>query len=291
MSLLKDKVELDIQEAELFARQSLGGLPRAFVWLMAVAVLSIIPGYYVAKSLSRKIWTARYRQGAILAKPSFTNPKEPKISEVTITTSGPGSYSAIAQISNQNLDLSVDKVPYSFVFYNAQKQEIQRYSDTLFLLPNQTKYITAPAFSPLEKIAYANFELPKDLPWQKRLTIPAVNLAASQPQTFQQSSPQAFVVQGDFLNNSPYTLTKVRLTFVLFDTSGRIIGVSQRDEFTVTPFERRAYKQLWPNMAADNLGNALVTADSDSLDPGNISAPEVNSNSSSDLSRPSGGRQ
>lgn len=290
MSLLTDKIEIDVQEAELYTKQALGQFPKLVVWLLAIGIIAIIPAYFTAKNISLKIWTTRYGQGAILAKPSFTNPKAPKISAVTVTIMGGGSFSAIAQISNQNLDLSADNVPYSFVFLDDKKREIYRYSDTLFLLPNQTKYITAPKFTLNGKITYANFELPEALPWQKRLAIPAVTFSTSLPQTFDQSSPPAFVVQGDFVNHSPYILKKVRLTFVLFDGSGNIIGTSQRDESTVTPFERRAYKQLWPNMAAGNLSRVDVTPDTDTLDPQNLSAPAVNSNSSSDLSHPALGR-
>jgi len=100
------------------------------------------------------------------------------------------------------------------------------------------------------------------------------------------------VAQGDFVNNSPYTLSKVRLTFVLFDQNQKIIGVSQRDESTVAPFERRAYKQLWPNMTAGNLSRVDVTADTNTLDPSNLSAPTINSgSSSSDLNRPTVNQQ
>jgi hypothetical protein len=286
MSLLKEKIELNVQEAELFAQKNLGSFPPVLRWLLVFMVLAIIPAYYISRSVSQKIWLARYEQGAIAGKPSFTNPQAPKISNVTLTVSGSNSLAAVVQISNQNLDLSIDNVPYTFTFYNSQKQQIYQYQNTLFLLPNQTKYVTAPTFTPTETIAYANFQLPQTLPWQKRLAIPTVNLSTSLPQTFEQTSPLAFVAQGDFVNNSPYTLSKVHLTFVLFDQSGNIIGASQRDEFTVAPFERRAYKQLWPNMIAPNLSRIDLTADTDTLDPDNLSAPAINSNSSSNLSRP-----
>ncbi len=286
MSLLKDKIELDVQEAELYTQKKLSQFPPVLIWLIVLALLAVIPAYYISRSLSQKIWLARYEQGAIVAKPSFTNPQAPQISPVTLTNSGSGGIAAVVQISNQNLDLSIDNVPYSFTFYNAQKQQIYQYQNTLFLLPNQAKYVTAPKFTPSQPIAYSNFGLPQTLPWQKRLAIPTVNFSTSQPQTFEQTSPIAFVAQGDFVNNSPYTLGTVHLTFVLFDQSNNIIGISQRDEFTVAPFERRAYKQLWPNMVAPNLNRIDVTADTNTLDPNNLSAPGINSNSSSDLSRP-----
>jgi hypothetical protein len=182
----------------------------------------------------------------------------------------------------------LENVPYNFTFYNAQKQQIYQYQGNLFLLPNQTKYVTAPTFTPTEQITYSDFQIPaeKDLPWQKRLNTPIVNLETSIPQNFEQISPLAFVAQGDFVNNSPYTLAKVRLTFVLYDQNQKIIGISQRDEQTVAPFERRAYKQLWPNMTAPNLNHITVTADTDTLNSNNLSVPSIGSGSSSDLSHP-----
>jgi hypothetical protein len=290
MSLFKEKLELDIQEAEAYAEKNLNQFPRPLVWLIILVLLAVIPAYYISRSVSQKIWLARYEQGAVVAKPSFTNPKAPKVSDVTLATSGPGNFAAVVQVSNQNLDLSVNNVPYVFTFYNAQKQQIYQYQATLFLLPNQTKYVTAPTFTPSGQIAFADFELPQTIAWQKRLNIPAVNFSTSLPQTFEQYSPLAFVAQGDFVNSSPYTLSKVRLTFVLFDQNQNIIGVSQRDESTVAPFERRAYKQLWPNMTAGNLSRVDVTADTNTLDPNNLSAPAVNSDTSSDLSRPDGNK-
>ncbi len=290
MSLLKEKIEIDIQEAELYTQQAFRQFPSIVVWLLALIVVSLIPAHYIAKSTSHKIWAARYKQGEVLPKPSFTNPQPPQISSVTVTTLGPGNYSAIVELSNKNLDLSMDRVPFSFVFLNDKKQEIYRYSDSLYLKANQTKYITAPKFSLTENISYANFILPETLPWQKRINIPTIDFTTSIPQTFQQTSPPAFVVQGDFVNKSPYILNKARLTFVLFDENNKIIGISQRDESTVMPFERRAYKQLWPNVNADTLARVEVSADTDSLDPGNLSAPNININSSSDLSHPAQGR-
>jgi hypothetical protein len=289
MSLFKEKLELDIQEAELLVDQGLSGFPPLLRWMFVLMIIAIIPAYYISKSVSQKIWLSRYEQGAITGKASFANPQTPKISTVTITTAGAG-VAAVVQIQNMNLDLSMDNVPYIFTFYNAQKQQIYQYQNTLFLLPNQTKYITVPTFTPTEQIAYANFSLPQTLPWQKRLSIPTVNLETSVPQTFEQTSPVAFVVQGDFVNNSPYTLGKVRLTFILFDQSKNIIGVTQSDVSTIAPFERRAYRQPWPNMAAPNLANVDVTADTDTLDPNNLTIQSVPSGTSSDLSHPSNNR-
>lgn len=286
MSLFKDRVELEIQEAELATQKALAGFPPVIKWLLIFCVLAIIPAYLISKTVAQKVWLGRYQQNALAAKPSFTNPKTPTVSPVSVTSLGSGVYAAVVQVSNQNLDLSADNVPYQFSFYNSQKQQIYSESGQLFLLPNQTKYVVLPRFTAPEPVAYSDFQFSGNIPWQKRLSIPTVNLTTSLPSSSQQASPPAFVVQGSFTNQSPYTLAQVELTFVLFDNNNNIIGTSERDEFTVAPFELRSYKQLWPNIFATNLGSIEVFADTDSLDPNNVSYQPPPASSASDLSRP-----
>ncbi|MDR3642895.1 MAG: hypothetical protein P4L74_04690 [Candidatus Doudnabacteria bacterium] len=290
MSLFTDKVEIGIQEAELDTQKIVSGIPPIFIWIGALIILTYIPGYFIAKSSSYKIWLARYEQGAVAAKQSFLTPQNITISPASIDTLGAGQFSAVVKIANPNLDLSLDNIAYTLDFFNAAGQQVYSYPGTFFLLPNQTKYLTIPTFSSNEQISSARLTLPPNLPWQKRLQIPAVDLEPSLPSHFNQQSPPAFVVQGDFLNNSPYTLNKVRLTFILYNSSGQIIGSSLRVESTVAPFERRAYKQLWPNATVPNLSRVEVTADTDVLDPTNLSAPAIGSSSAADLSRPKTGQ-
>ena len=287
MSLLTDKIELSIQEAELGTQQALSQFPPFLKWLLILGILAIIPSYLIAKNISYKIWVARYAQGQLTAKKSFTDAKDPKWADVSVTTLGDGVYSAVIQINNPNLDLSANNIPYQFSFLNSKKEVLYTETGKLFLLPNQTKYVIVPRFNTTEQIVYANFQLQGKVNWQKKLKLPEVKFNLSQPNTYQQALPPAFVAEGDFTNQSPYTLKQVRLTFVLFDSSQKIIGTSQRDEFTVTPFERRTFKQLWPNLYAPNFSSVKVMADTNTLDPSNLSVDSIPTNSSSsDLSRP-----
>ena len=154
------------------------------------------------------------------------------------------------------------------------------------LLPNQTKYLAVPTFNIKDEIAYSELQLPDPLPWQRRLSIPTVNITQSSPTYTQQALPPAFVISGDFSNQTPYQLKKVRLVFVLYDGNGKIIDSSQRDEFSVNPFERRSYTQLWPNINGSNVAKADIKIYTDNLDPQNLVAPQIPSGSSSDLGRP-----
>ena len=163
MSLLKDKIELEIEEAELNTQKAVMGFPRAFRWFLAAFIIAVIPVYFVSKSISQTIWLKRYQQGALTAKPSFTNPKAPVVGNITVTTFKQGSYAAVLQITNPNFNLSLDKVPYRVNFFNSQKQQIYSYPDTLYLLPDQTKYLTVPTFPLSDAIAFSSLALPDNI--------------------------------------------------------------------------------------------------------------------------------
>ena len=279
MAFLKQKIEIGVEEAELKAAKTFSSFPAVVKWAIVLLSIACIPAYFIAKTASEKIWLARYQAGSVKAKPSFSNPLAPQISGLQLGRPSAGTYSAWAKISNPNLDLSLDNAGFKFNFYNSQKQLIFSYPDDkspekFFLLPNQSKYLTVPRFSTAEPIAYPNLTFDQNLPWQKRLAIPKVDLIAPKPQIRRQDSPKALIVEGYFVNNSPYGLKRVTLTFKLLDAQNKIIDVTRGAAFTVAPFERRAYNQPWPELSAAGADHAEVTADTDTLDPGNLSAGE-----------------
>jgi hypothetical protein len=286
MSLFTDKIEIEVQEAELVTQKALADFPPLLRWMTILVAIAIIPAYFIAKNVSHGIWQNRYGQGALMAKPSFTNPLPPKASNVFLTTLGQNNYAAAVLLTNQNLDLSVNNAAFEFDFLNAQKQQVYSYTGNLFLLPNESKYIVVPTFTAQDKIAYASFQIPGSLNWQKRINIPKIDISTSLPTDYSQTNPPAFVVEGSYTNNSPYQFEKVQLTFVLTDPSGTIVGLSTRDESTVAPFELRSYKQLWPNMSSSNIASVKIFAETNVLDPSNITLPDYNSGGASDLSRP-----
>ncbi|HVY68033.1 MAG TPA: hypothetical protein VHA30_04035 [Patescibacteria group bacterium] len=288
MSLLTDKIELEVQQAELGAQKALSGFPPAARWFLIIGLLAAVPVYFISRLAADSWWQKSLQSEIISAKPSFTNPQALKISDVSVVAQGNNSYAAAVQISNPNLDLSLDRVSYEFDFYNSQKQQVYSAPGQLYLPPDQSKYIIAPSFTSTDAVAYASFKLPDQLPWQKRLGIPQITLTAAAPSYYNQASPPAFVVAGSYYNNSPYILATVHLTFVLFDQNGKIVGVSQRSDSTVQPFERRAYQQLWPNLLAPaaGLGRVEVAAETDALDAANLSVPAAGTSSASDLGRP-----
>ncbi len=284
MSLLQEKLEIKAAETQWFLSGLVSGLPPALKWLLAVMIVAIIPAYYLTKAVSHGYYGSRYKDSLVAAQAAFSNPLPPVVGTSTLTTIGNGMYAAAAPIANPNLELSAKQVSYEFKFYNEQGQQVASVKDSTFLLPNQNKFLAVPRLQSAQDIQSADVAVSPDIAWQKRLNVPAVQLVAPQPSVYNQPEPLALVAEGYFQNNSPYQLGRVRLTFILYNAQNRIVAVSQRDEFAVAPFERRAYKQLWPGVYNGSVSRSAVLAETNTLDASNITLPSQNS-PASDLGR------
>jgi hypothetical protein len=285
MAFLKEKLEIEVAEAELEAKKMLSGFGPKQKGLFIFCLVMIIPAYITVKETVLHVDLGKYRRNELAATAAFQNPQAPQISAMTITQSGAGIYSVAAQITNPNLTLSLDNVSYNFLLFNAQSQQVGSSQAILYLLPGETKYLILPKFQTAETIAGAQIQFPQNLPWQKRLDIPSITLSASTPTTQNQQSPSAFVVQGTVYNNSPYQLNEVDIAFILKDATGKIVAASSRAEFTFGPFERRAYVQLWPNVYSTNIATVDVYPETDVLNSSNITLPATPVTPASDLSR------
>ncbi len=251
--------------------------------LIIVFVVGIIPGYFLSRTISHSVWANNFEQYYINARPSFTNPQAISATTVSVLSTGGGTYSAYAQIENQNLELVARAVPYKFSFYNKAGQQVHAVSGSTFLTTNQKKYLVVSKFTSAESVTSGKLEF-GEVVWQKRFSVPEISLVANTPVTENELGPLSFVVSGQIHNNGPYTLAAVRLTVLLENSSGQIIAVSQRDEFSLKPNERRAYKVLWPGIYSTAVARVRVFPETNVLDNNNINFDEIGEGGS--LQRP-----
>ncbi len=285
MSLLTDKIELEVEEAELSVQKKFSGYPSAFKIILICCLIALIPGYFIAKGLAHGYWRKYYQTYAVVAQPSFTNPLPPKVAQVVVTSTGNNNFSVIAEITNPNLTLSAENLPAIFTLYNAEKQAVYSQTDPIELLPNSDKFVVVPKINLGTPIASATLTFPTAIQWENRLNIPTVTLTTSLPTGANQINPTEYVVSGDVTNQSSYTLSALELTFVLYNSSGQIIGGSSREEDTVAPNERRAYVQIWPGIYSTDVAKIFVQADTDVLNPSNLTVSPIQ-NPAAELSRP-----
>lgn len=284
MAGIKDTIEVNVQGALLGAQE--GGfsfvsqfkaLPRWKRNLILTIAIAIIPVYLIARFGTEQFLAQRYGREALSAQAAFKTAQAPAVGSMTIIRNPNNTYSGVVLVTNSNLDLAATGITYSASFQNGEKKTVSTASGTLYLLPNEKKYVVfAKIDSGTEAISSGTLKL-DNINWQKKLNIPEVKLRASEPLLYDEANPLTFIAEGSIINDSPYQIANARIVFLLFGENNQIIGVSQRDESRLVPFGRRAYKQLWPGLYRTQVKKIQVIPVTNTLDPQNVTV-ETNTN-------------
>lgn len=268
--LLKEEaLKVSLAETQFSFFRFLSGFPRGKKILLIVLAIGLIPAVALSWLGTKLITQKRLEAYLIAAHPAYVSPKGPSVGAVKVFNSNHGYYSAYAQVANDNLDLAASSIPYHFDFMNGRGELVTTITGTLYLLPNQKKYVVAPRVDSKDSIVSAQLVL-GEVQWQKRLSIPEVSLRAAAPFISNETDPLTLIAEGAVVNDSPYELSAIRLVFLLYNNSNEIVGVSQRDEFSVPAFGRRAYKQTWPDFYANDISRVQVLPDTNTLDNNNL---------------------
>ncbi len=281
MAGIKESVQVNVQGALLGVQE--GGfsfvtqfknMPRWKQWVILIVAISIVPAYLIARIGTEQYLAQKYGRQSLVAHPAKKNTQQPVVGPMTILQNPNGTYSAVVMITNPNIELSAANISYTASFFNSNKQTVYNPSGTFFLVPNDKKYIVFPKIDSSTAITSGTIKL-SEVKWQKKLNVPEVKLRASEPILTDEANPLTFIVEGSIINDSPYQISTARIVFLLYDESGKIIGVSQRDENQLKPNGRRAYKQLWPGLYKSQVKKVQVIPFTNPLDPQNITTDKV----------------
>ncbi|MCC7356532.1 MAG: hypothetical protein IT410_02880 [Candidatus Doudnabacteria bacterium] len=276
---------LKIQEIILVVLRSFQELPRGKRLVLIVCLVAMIPAFFIAKYGSFAFWNWQYKDLRVVAAPAFQSSQDVEVGTAKVIRSGDNLYSVYTKIKNRNLDLALQDARYEFTFFNNSGDVVKTQQGGLFLLPDQEKYIVVSNVVSTEVITSAKVVL-SQVNWQKKAAIPKIVIRTPAPTTYEEVNPLQFVAEGVIVNESPYRLGTVRITFVLYDASGEIIGISERSEFSVRSSERRAYVQRWPGLYESEVARVEVFAETNSLNGNNLILEDLPSVGGSSLDRP-----
>lgn len=291
MVSIKEKIQVNIEGAILGAQEESFSFLREFdqlpSWkrgLVILILIALVPMYVLLRFGTEQYLNVRYAREALSAHAAINVVQNPVVGNMTILRNPNGTYSGVALVSNPNLDLAANNISYTASFSDSKSSNADSFSGTIYLLPNEKKYVVFPKVGNSSSVITGGSIKLSEVQWQKKINIPEVKLRASEPLLYDEANPLMFIAEGSIINDSPYEIGSARIVFLLFDQNDKIIGVSQRDEFKLVPFGRRAYKQLWPGLYSDQVAKVQVLPVTNTLDSKNIttnatSAPVNNSNS------------
>ncbi len=273
---LKENLQIQTSGAALGAQESIFKFKTWFLglylWQRALLVMLLIllaPGSILIRYGLELVLVRQYAQQAIVAQPAFSNPDPISQSKVNLVQNAIGTTSAYAIIKNPNLDLAVEQLRYTITFMNSKNQPVQTASGTTFLLPDQQRWLVVPRVESIDPITSAELKFSEPV-WQKRLSLPEVELRMTEPYTYQQDSPAATVTEGAVINSSPFDLRQVTLVLVLYGANNEVLAITSREEFTLKPYERRAYVIQWPGVDRAMVQRIGLEAYTNTLDPANL---------------------
>jgi hypothetical protein len=283
MAGIKESVKVNVDSALLGVQEGGFSFVNQFKqlppWkhnLILGLAIAIIPLYLISRFGTEQFLAQRYGREALSAQAAFKTAQTPVVGSMTIIRNPNNTTSGVVLVTNPNLDLSATGITYTATFLGSDKKAVATSTGTLYLLPNEKKYVVIPRIeSGSNSVSSGSLKL-DNVNWQKRLNIPEVKLRASEPLLYDEANPLTFIAEGSIINDSPYQVATARIVFLLYGENNQIIGVSQRDENRLVPFGRRAYKQLWPGIYRSQVKKVQVIPVTNTLDSQNITV-ETNS--------------
>jgi len=238
--------------------------------LLVGGIIMIIPAYWIFRAGAQSYYSYSYKASIPEAHPSFTNPGAAQVGSVAILPVAGGGYVAYAKVSNPNLTLSGNGARYEAVFTGASGRQVYQTSGQFYLRPGKETYIVIPRFQSTEAPVSGKIEV-ADIHWQQKFTVPEVKLGTPAPIGFAEKEGTRF--EGIVVNNSAYKLGAVHIVVFVYDASNKVIGVSDRSEFSVLPQERRAYVLHFPGVQPEAVAKIVPIAETNVSDPSNIQTP------------------
>lgn len=277
MASLKENIEIQTGGAVLAAqeglyksKQTFFGLPLWERVLLIIVVVSLVPGYTIVRYGTELVLTKLNARESLVAQPSFSIPEPLEVGKVSVIKNSNDTYSAYATVTNPNLDLALPNLKYTFKFNTSSAEQVATQGGQNYLLPDQQKLIVAPRVVSSQAITSATLEI-EEPEWQKRLTVPEVELRMAEPYVYEEVNPLATIVEGSVVNNSEFALNQASLVIVLYGENNKVLAVSQREEYTIKPYERRAYRLSWPGISRASVKKVDLKAYTNLLDETNLS--------------------
>ncbi|GAC1413329.1 MAG: hypothetical protein NVSMB66_4980 [Candidatus Doudnabacteria bacterium] len=244
-SIEKQRLEIAVAEKELQTKEFFQGFSGLKRGLFFALVILIIPAYFLAKFTVAYFYLQNVSKNQVTAHAAVLQPLNVNVIDTHALSIINDSYSAYALIKNPNKDLSAKDLNYTFKFYDAANNQIGASKDRTYLLGGEQKYLVLANIKLKSVPQKVTVEIENPV-WKRKLLVPNVLISKGIPQYADSVDPMGFAVQSTISNQSTYTIGSVKISGVLFNRDGKVIGVNQTVQNSLLPKEIRGYKLFWP---------------------------------------------
>jgi len=241
MSLFPEQQNQQTEEILLVVGDSLRQINRRWWIALAAVVVLALPVFYLLKFSLASIFIAAQPVIQVEEVPATRAPLE--IVETKIFDLGGGNYSGYARVKNINLEWGVPALNYAAEFSDGAGASLLRVPGTTYVLPASEKLIVLPRFTSASRPSRLTLAL--DEP-RFRLK-PAENAIPLEVQRRSTDTANGTtILYAVLVNKSPFTISKIDLPVVAYDSAGQVAAVNYTNIDDVLPQETRSFQYVWP---------------------------------------------
>jgi len=186
-------------------------------------------------------------------------------------------YDLVAQVRNPNQNYGGDKVSYQFKAYDSDNNLVASRSGSTYILPNQTKYIVQTKVEINRLFNRIEFSL-SGVEWEKMANYQSPQLVVQQKEyrLLESQEPGFSQARGILVNKSNFDFDRVDTDILLFNSSGRIVGLSATELRTLLSGQERDIFTTWFSQIDGQVVSIEMEPETNIFDPDNYLATGEN---------------
>ena len=192
----------------------------------------------------------------------LVNTKKIEVLSLKVIPAQGNFYDLAAEVKNPNQNYGSGQVPYRFELYDAQDNLIIEYSDSTYILPNQTKYILkikAESNKPVKqvKLFFGQIKWEK----QKDYQPPQLGLQQKEYRLLGDEEPGFAQVRAILINKTNFDFDKIDIDILLFDSYNRLLAINTNEIRTLLAGQERDFFATWFNQINGQVTSVEIEAE------------------------------
>ncbi len=229
-----------IQEIFLVVGDKLAQVSRRWWYALAIAIIAVIPAFYLFKLGFTSLLMEDYRQPQIVYSAAVKEPLQ--LIDRKILQLPNNTYAGYFKLKNINLEWGAANQQYSVEFRTLGGTSVHESSGTIFVLPSSEKLVVLPRFSSSQKPE----ELRVNLEQTQFIQKPNIDVDLQSERVTFQNNPEGLVVTAGVKNLMPFTVKRVDLPVAIYNAANQIVAVNYTYINDLLAGETRTFQYTWP---------------------------------------------
>ena len=180
-------------------------------------------------------------------------------------------YDALVKITNPNNNVGASLFAYTILLKDGNGNILSKNEGSEFILPTETKYITAVNMSVSEGSIPSDVEFSiTEIKWENFVQYQKPHFEIYGKRFGEVQDGIEMEAYGILKNKSGFDFNKIKINIILRDENGKLAALNSTQINTIRSEEERDFKVMWPYKLSTNIKNMEVEVEADIYDNQNF---------------------